>query len=287
MQRIICLLFFLYSMQLNAQTEYSSLGKTFRLSSTYSMFPDSLRNVQPRIYQGKMYTAAEHYNDSSVFIFIPNHFNKRKAVELVFWFHGWNNNIDSALKTFRLVEQFVAAKRNAIFIFPEGPKNAPDSYAGKFEQTNYFNLFVKDILQKLFTKKVIHANVNPLLILAGHSGAYKVISLVLQYAAYATKGIILFDALYGQQKIFADYIEQHKACSFINIYTNNGGTLQNSIGFMKTLGEKGLLFKSIEQAELTEVEIQSNRLLFIHSSLGHNEVLSATNYFQLFIQFMQ
>ena len=287
MQRIICLLLFLYSMQLNAQTEYSSLGKTFRLSSTYSMFPDSLRNVQPRIYQGKTYTAAEHYNDSSVFIFIPIHFNKRKAVELMFWFHGWNNNIDSALKFFRLVEQFAAAKRNAIFIFPEGPKNAPDSYAGKFEQSNYFNLFVKEVLQKLVTEKVISTRVNPSLILAGHSGAYKVISHVLQYAAYATKGIILFDALYGQQKLFADYIEQHKTCFFINIYTNNGGTLQNSVGFMKALGEKGLTFKSIEQTKLTEADIQSNRLLFIHSSLGHNEILSATNYFQQFLQFIQ
>jgi hypothetical protein len=274
-------------MQLNAQTEYSNLGKTFRLSSTYSMFPDSLRNEQPRIYQGKIYTATEHYNDSSVFIFIPNHFNSKKEFELVFWFHGWNNNIDSALKTFRLVEQFAAAKRNAIFIFPEGPKNAPDSYAGKFEQPNYFHLFVKDILQKLVAKKEIQSKANPSIILAGHSGAYKVISHVLQYAAYTTKGIVLFDALYGQQKIFADYIEQHANFSFVNIYTNNGGTLQNSIDFMKNLGEKNLSFKSIEQTELTEIDIQSNRLLFIHSNLGHNEVLSKTNYFQLFVQFMK
>lgn len=284
MQRIICLILFCYSFQLNAQTDYGSLGKTFRLNSAFSMFPDSLRNVQPRVYQGKIYTAAEHYNDSSAFIFIPNHFDKRKEVELIFWFHGWNNNIDSALTTFRLVEQFVAAKRNAVFIFPEGPKNAPDSYAGKFEQSQNFNLFTKDILKQLTDKKVINAKYQPTLILGGHSGAYKVISHVLEHNSFTVKGIILFDALYGQQKIYTDYLEQHTNCYFINIYTNNGGTLQNSLNFIKTLESKKLTVKHIEEELLLHKKNQLNKILFVHSNLGHNEILSTTNYLEQFLK---
>ena len=284
MQRIICLLLLLCAMQLNAQTDYSRLGKLYRLSSTYAMFPDSLRNVQPRVYQGKTYTAAEYYNDSSVFVFVPAHFNKKKDYELIYWFHGWNNNIDSALKTFHLVEQFVAAKRNAIFIFPEGPKNAPDSYGGKFEQPEKFNFFTKDILKQLADKKVIHTKYQPKLILCGHSGAYKVISHVLEYNSFIVKGVVLFDALYGQQKIYANYLEQHINCYFINIYTNNGGTLQNSVNFIKTLESKQLTVKHIEEQALLNKENQMNKILFVHSNLGHNEILSTTNYFEQFLK---
>lgn len=284
MQRTICLLLLLYAMQLNAQTDYSRLGKFYRLNSAYAMFPDSLRNMQPRVYQGKVYKAAEHYSDSSVFVFIPAHFNKKKNYELIYWFHGWNNNIDSALTTFHLVEQFVAAKRNAIFIFPEGPKNAPDSYAGKFEQPEKFNLFTKDILQQLADKKVIHTKYQPTLILGGHSGAYKAISHVLEYNSFIVKGIILFDALYGQQKIYADYLEQHTNCYFINIYTNNGGTLQNSLNFIKTLESKQLTVKHFEEESLLNKENQLNKILFVHSNLGHNEILSTTNYLEQFLK---
>jgi hypothetical protein len=287
MKRAICLLFVLYSFQLNAQTDYSNLGKAYRFSSAYSMFPDSVRNKQPRVYQGKTFTAQEHYSDSSVFIFIPNSFDKNRAYELVLWFHGWNNNIDSALKTFHLVEQFAASNRNAIFVFPEGPKNSPDSYGGKFEQPNNFDLFIKDIQQKLVSKNSIEANTQPSLILAGHSGAYNVISHILQHASITTKGILLFDALYGQQKVFADYVEQHKTCTFIHVYTDSGGTYNNSLNFLKDITTRKLLYRNIEHSNLTDDDIQLNRILFIHSNLGHNEILSKTNYFKWLLQFME
>jgi len=113
------------------------------------MFPDSLRNASPRFYDGKTYAATEHYSDSSAYIFVPDYFDRTKPFDFVFWFHGWGNNIDTALVQYQLQQQFYAAHLNAVFIFPEGPKNAPDSYGGKFEQPKIFDLFVKDIEQHL------------------------------------------------------------------------------------------------------------------------------------------
>jgi hypothetical protein len=92
-----------------------------------------------------------------------------------------------------LEEQFDAAHLNAIFIFPEGPRNSPDSYGGKFEKTGVFNLFVKDLLQFLSKGKIISSTDHSVdMIYAGHSGAYRVMSYLLLNSSYTCKGIFTF-----------------------------------------------------------------------------------------------
>jgi hypothetical protein len=53
--------------------------------------------------------------------------NKTGKIDLVFWFHGWNNNIDTAIKFYEIEKQFIESKRNAILVMVETAKNAPDS----------------------------------------------------------------------------------------------------------------------------------------------------------------
>jgi len=112
----------------------TNTGKSFRITSAHSMFPDSLRNAEPRIYDNKTYTAAEHYSDSSAYIFVPAYFDKTKPFHFVFWFHGWGNNIDSALIEYKLKEKFDAAHLNAIFIFLKGQGILPIVMAGSLKK---------------------------------------------------------------------------------------------------------------------------------------------------------
>ncbi len=190
----ILFIFFLLPICLLAQS-----GKTFQFQANNAMFPDTGRALGHQ-YQGKSYPAALHYNDASVLVHIPQHFKPTKPFELVFWFHGWYNNIDSATAYFRLLEQFDASGRNAIFVFPEGPKNAPDSYGGKLEQPGVFNALVQEVLLSLQRQKILKQKQMPLeadlaITLAGHSGAYRVISKIIAYANIDE--VLLFDALYG------------------------------------------------------------------------------------------
>ena len=262
----------------------TNTGRSFRITSTNSMFPDPVRNAEPRVYDNKTYTAAEHYNDSSAYIFVPAYFDKTKPFHFVCWFHGWSNNIDSALVEYKLQEQFDAAKLNAIFIFPEGPKNSPDSYGGKFEKPGVFNLFMKEVVQFLSNQKIISSTIHSFdLIYAGHSGAYRVMSYLLLNSSYTCKGILLFDALYGQQEKFTMYLQQHTSCKMINIYTDNGGTMQNSIDLMIDMDAWKWKYIQKQEEDITAGDLKNNQLIFIHCKGEHNDVVANHNNFQRFL----
>lgn len=267
-------------------------GKAFIIESRFAPFPDSLRNALPRVYEGKTYTAANHYNDSSVFVFIPDHFDASKPYRFLFWFHGWYNNIDSSLKTFRLLEQFYAAKTNAIFIFPEGPKNAPDSYGGKLEHKEGYLKLWSDVVNNLFMQNNIRpGEVHPInagLSLAGHSGAYRVIAKMLEMEPmqFQSSTVLLFDGLYGEIQTYLQYVAQYNL-RFLHIYTDEGGTKENSLQFLKTLAAKGIRFLHKEEDEVTEEELRKNRIIFLHSKKGHNEVITNHNNFERILRAMQ
>lgn len=281
MKYCFCLFLLFISVTVIAQTT-ATKGKSFRISSHYAMFPDALRNTEPRVYEKKTYSTLEHYSDSSAYIFIPDYFDKDKPYEFVLWFHGWGNTIDSALVQYQLKEQFYAAHRNAIFIFPEGPTNAPDSYGGKFEKPDTFNYFMNDVQHFLLKEKIITLdNKKQSIMYAGHSGAYRVMSYLLLQSKYNCKAILLFDALYGELEKFTMYLQQHPFCKLIDIYTDNGGTLQNSKNMMLDMDAWHWKYFSGEEATATTHQLQTNRIVFLHSSNKHNDVV---NNFTRFLQ---
>jgi hypothetical protein len=228
-------------------------------------------------YEGKHFSYEDHYDDSSVQILIPVNFTVKKPIELFVWFHGWYNNLDSA-GGFGLTEQFRSAGRNAIFIFPEGPKNAPDSYGGKFEKPEMFALFINDFLQKLESIKVLpttkHYTINDCSItLAGHSGAYRVISKIIQYNKI--EELLLFDAMYGGNDAYLKWIAESKKHRFIQIYTKDGGTFENTNLIMQQLKDSLKVdIVSVTEKELKMDDLRSGKPLFIYSENGHNEVIT-------------
>ena len=71
--------------QSSAQDENSF--RQFHIYSSHTSFPDTGRRLG-HVYSGKLYSAKEHYNDSTVLIIAPKNLNAKKKVDLVFWFHG-------------------------------------------------------------------------------------------------------------------------------------------------------------------------------------------------------
>lgn len=285
MKIFFCVLFCGIIFYGNAQSVLK--GKSFRIYSHYAMFPNSLRNKEPRVYDGKTYSVNEHYNDSSAYIFIPDYFNKNKPFHFVIWFHGWNNNIDSALVQYKLQEQFYLAHLNAIFLFSEGPKNSPDSYGGKFEEADTFNYFMKDVVNFLLKEKCIDKNISFDIIYGGHSGAYRVMSYLLLHSKYNCKGILLFDALYGEQEKFAMYLQQHSFCKMINIYTDHGGTLENCLDFASSAKAWKWKYVIKEEDNFLSNDVKQNKIVFLHSNMQHNDVVSHNNNFQRFLEAMK
>ena len=143
----------------------------FRISSPFTSFPDSARN-NGHVYNNELFTDTLHYTDSSILIVLPDHYKPAKKVNIVCWFHGWYNNIDSANKQFELAKQFVKSNVNAILVIAQGAKNAPDSYGGKLEQPNTFTRLINDIFTNLKKSNILLTTAVPgNMVLAGHSGA--------------------------------------------------------------------------------------------------------------------
>lgn len=265
---------------------YAQPGKIIRFSSAHAMFPDTAR-ANGHNYNGKHYPASVHYSDSSVFIYVPDHFSPKGKINLVFWFHGWGNNIDTALKQYQVLEQFHASGRNAVFVFPQGPKNAPDSYGGKLEQPAVFHALVQEVAAKLYAAKVIRP-FKPFqwsdysISLAGHSGAYRVISRIINQAP--VNEVILFDAMYGGNEQYLQWLSvpEHR---FIHIYTKEGGTFDNSQLIMRTLTDSlHIPFFSGDEENVGDAELQKHHKLFIYSSKKHNEVITHNRNWERFLK---
>ena len=281
--RCLCFVYFLLLAQI-----YSQQGKIIRFSSANAMFPDSAR-LHGHEYNGKKYEAKTHYADSSVLIYVPDYFSDKGKINLVYWFHGWGNNIDSACFQFQLLEQFQSSQRNAIFIFPEGPKNAPDSYGGKLENPEVFQNLTKEVIAKLRENSVIKKNsvfqINDYSIsLAGHSGAYRVISKIINKTQISE--VILFDALYGGNFDYLQWLSNPEN-RFINIYTKDGGTFENSQLILSKLTDSlHVPVLSVFEDEINEILLVANRKLFIFSKVGHNEVITHSLNWERFLRYI-
>lgn len=254
---------------------FTQTGKTFRISSAYTSFPDTGRAAGHR-YNNVIYPASLHYSDSTVLIIVPPKLKAEKKVDLVFWFHGWRNTIDSSVSYFELAAQFMTANRNAVLVLPESAKNAPDSYGGKLERKDVFKNLQQDVLNKLKEEKVIGKKATAgNVVLAGHSGAFRVMAHILQNGGTEIKQVLLFDGLYSQVDKYTAWIEADTTHRFLHIYTNKGGgTDEVSAQMMKLLTEKNMAFINPEEKEVDATMLRTNRVIFIHSLKEHNEVMN-------------
>lgn len=271
-------------MNLSAQsTDFSKYGTLHRFEFANTMFPDSERD-SGHVYNGEHYSKAEHYSDSTTLVFVPDYLNLENTFDIVFYFHGWWNNVDSSLTGFNLIEQFHASGRNAVLVLTEGPKNSADSFGGKLEEKGVFKLLVDEIMNELET--VYETNLEfDNVSLAGQSGGYRVISFILLHGGLTDKinEVILFDALYADVEKYSYWLDHYDG-RFINIYTPNGGTKYESENLMLCLTAWGIPFTLIKNDDFTEEQLKGNRIIFIASALGHNDVISKKNQFEKFLR---
>jgi hypothetical protein len=255
----------------------------FKITSSHTSFPDTGR-MNGHLYDSVLFTSADHYSDSSVIIITQNNFIAMKRADMIFWFHGWNNNIDSTLVRYGLSRQFAESGTNAVLVLVETAKDAPDSYGGKLEQKNTFNKLVNDVLQKLVCMNVISPGCRAgNVILAGHSGAYRVIANILQNGNVPVNEVILFDALYADTDKFLNWLTAASDHRFINLYTNDGGTYDETKDMMRQIKNLNIPADSLEEADVTPGILQNNTIIFIHTLHAHNDIIQHPDNFKLFM----
>lgn len=257
-------------------------GNAFVLKSTFSMFPDTGRSTG-KAYQGNSYPAAIHYNDSSILVYVPPYFKASKPFKVIFWVHGWFNTIDSSLRKFKLLQQWQNAGINALYVFPEGPKNAPDSYGGKWEKPETLTSLLEELLVLLKGKGYSISQLKGQLsgvVFTGHSGAYRAIAKNLPQAHQ----VMLFDGLYGELPAYLAFCRQNNH-RFLHVYTEDGGTKANTLLFMQYLDNLHIQYLHVDEAKVTKNELKQNSIIFLKSTLEHNEVIAKNKQYQRHLKY--
>ncbi len=273
------------SMLCGSSAQQKKEFQLLRFTSSHTSFPDTGR-ANGYLYDQILYTTAAHYNDSNVLLVIPRHLETTGRIDLIFWFHGWHNNIDTAADFYALTRQMISSRRNAILVLAETAKNAPDSYGGKLELPGVFRSLVQDVMYALKKNSIVPDNAEPgNILLAGHSGAFRVIAYILKNGEMQVQEVYLFDALYSQIDKFMFWISENQQHHFIHWFTNHGGgTDEMSDSMMLELTNLHMDYKLTEEKQINPDILKNNRILFVHSTREHNVIINDPDNFQLILE---
>ncbi len=266
------------------EEKYAPLGKLILTNFASAAFPHPDR-AEGHKYQDQFFSAQEHYQDSHVALFVPKDFQPGHEIDFVVHFHGWRNNVSNVLARYKLPEQFAASRRNAILIVPQGPLDAPDSFGGKLEDADGFKRFMAEALEVLRRQGVAAEPRIGKIILSGHSGGYEVISAILARGGLTAKvkEVWLFDALYAKTERFALWFDHHPG-RFIDLYTEHGGTKEETEALMAALTGNSVKYFSREETNASPADLCNNHLLFLFSELPHDEVVQGRDAFFRFLE---
>ena len=259
--------------------------RTLHFLSHHTSFPDTGR-LQGHWYDSVFYPTAAHYQDSTVLLIVPNHLRKTGSIDLLFWFHGWRNNVDTAAAFYELTRQFIASGRNAVLVLAETARDAPDSYGGKLEQPAEFGALVGDVINALKKQGMVSPGATAgHIVLAGHSGAFRVIAHILAVGDLPVQEVWLFDALYSQLDKYMDWIARDSAHHFVHWFTHQGGgTDLMSDTLMMQLKTKNIPYGLVQEAGIRPSDIKMRRVLFVHSLREHNVIINRPDNFQLLLE---
>lgn len=194
-------------------------GKQALVRLAHAPYPHESR-ANGHTVDGVYYPRAGHYDDPSALIVVPRRFKDTGQVELVLHFHGFNGDIRRLVETKKLRQQFFAAKRNAVLVLVQGPKNVPDSFPGKLSEQGGFRNLVTELVGLLYADGLIAHRRLGSLALTSHSGGYRAVAAALDEHSMGRRiaEVYLFDSFYGDYGAFFEYAAKTRG-RFVSIVT--------------------------------------------------------------------
>ena len=205
--------------------------------------PDGRRfHLAPR--GGKLYEDPT-YSDRRSLLFVPPRFDPRRPdAALVVFFHGNLATLQRDVAGRQGVpRQLRASGLNAALVAPQMAVDALDSNAGHFYEPGFFGTYLREAAVHLaeradggFTADDIDRL--PVVIVA-YSGGYVPTAYTLAAGNERIAGVVLLDALFGEEHKFADWIARHYPRTFfVSAYSKASAPLNGELE--ATLRDKGL-----------------------------------------------
>jgi len=184
--------------------------------------------------------AGAPYTDDHVRIFLPEGYRDIGAQDTTVHFHGHSTTLAATLSGHHYQEHVYASGANAVLVAPQGPVNAASGDFGKLMDPGGLSALTKEVLEVLYREGKIKFPVLGDLTLTSHSGGYWAAATNLMPSAKAppVRQVDLFDSLYGFEGTYQSFAVAGGVLR--SNYTQGGGTLDNNLALVQSLGAAGL-----------------------------------------------
>lgn len=261
-------------------------GRTYFPSFESAPFPHRSR-AAGYDYQGKHYPVVGHYDDGTVGIFVPDGLHPNNgAIDYIVHFHGWNNDVRTVLTRYRLRQQVVASRRNAVLLVPQGPKNVPDSDDGKLElDPNGSARFMRDVAARLHADGIVTTDRVGRIVLSAHSGGYGGAGGVLTRGGLndSISDVLLFDAAYGYYDAFTGWAKAAPQHHLLSLFTDDTSTGNAALMGGVQAAQPNIYVRLADTMTLAQLQTRAPTFV-LTTSVAHDELLQKYNWYALFLQ---
>lgn len=171
--------------------------------------------------RGGVYWADQSYSDNQVLLFLSRGFRLDRSAVMIVYFHGNGANLEEdVIDRQQVMQQVEDAGINAVLVAPQFAVDALDSSAGKFWEPGSFARFLDEASRHLAdldgTTGSAKAFSTLPVVLVAYSGGYNpaAYALTVGGARERIRGVVLLDAVFGEEDRFASFIEKDRHSAF-------------------------------------------------------------------------
>jgi len=228
--------------------------------------------------RGGTYWEDQTYNDQRVLLHIPKGFDARRPALMIVFFHGNEATLNRDVRQRQAVpRQVTESGLNAVLVAPQFAVNALDSSAGRFWEPGVFAQFVNEAGERLTQlygdERARGALQSAPVVIAAYSGGYNPTAFILQSGRVGDRlrGVLLFDALFGEQDKFADWLARRPPAFFVSAFGK--AARDDNTTLQRMLTDRGVSFQKTLPANLARGSVA-----FIAASddVSHDDFMTAS-----------
>ncbi len=156
--------------------------------------------------RGEVYWEQTTYSDRRSLLYLPAGYDPRRPSLIVLFLHGQGATLERDVINRQAVPRQIAESgQNVALVAPQLAVDAADSSAGNFWRPGHFAAYIDEAAERLMRlhgdrRAGAHFNQAPVVVVA-YSGGYLSAAYALERggADHRIKGVILMDALYGDE----------------------------------------------------------------------------------------